>query len=322
VQYTVSASGDIAGYERIHVEPETSITLSQIDKEDITATIEQKIVDFRPNNWDETFTETDGRLKSTDKGAKDPINATGTITANGITAGTWYGTFNFNIEIIGYMDFTLTASTYSMTGLPTSNCGDLVVPETFMYEGKYYKTVAIGAYAFKNCNGLTSITLPDTVTRIKTNAFTSMNQYTNAFSLVVPGSVKTIEGSAFYDCKELKSITFSEGLTSIGSTAFYNCRGLQEVELPSTLTSMGNHVFCWSINIKTVYIPSSVKSIVSQTASVSTFQGDANVKVYCEPSSKPSGWQTYWNYYDDTNTVETHWGVTREQYKQIVAENQ
>lgn len=49
--------------------------------------------------------------------------------------------------------------------------GDVVVPATVTYEGKQYTVTSIGQRAFYECNDLTSVELPNTVTSIGENAF-------------------------------------------------------------------------------------------------------------------------------------------------------
>ncbi len=56
---------------------------------------------------------------------------------------------------------------------------------------------SIGNYAFRDCSGLTSVTIPNSVT--------------------------SIGRSAFYNCNGLTSVTIPNSVTSIGKEAFYGC---------------------------------------------------------------------------------------------------
>ena len=75
----------------------------------------------------------------------------------------------------------------------------------------------IGAYAFYECSGLTSIAIPNSVTDIGYNTFYSCSSLT---SITIPNSVTSIGGSAFYGCSNLTSITIPNSVTSIGINAF------------------------------------------------------------------------------------------------------
>ena len=113
----------------------------------------------------------------------------------------------------------------------------------------------IGEEAFANCASLKEITLPgslksfdsafyhsgvETLTvseGIKTIAY---NSFCGAKirKLVLPNGVKSIDSDAFYDCAELESVTFSEGLEEIRAGAFGGTNKLTSVTLPATVKSI------------------------------------------------------------------------------------
>ena len=67
--------------------------------------------------------------------------------------------------------------------------------------------------------------------------------------------------------------------------------------------------------LTSIYIQSSVTTISASDYSYSPFNSySSSLKIYCGASSKPSGWGTYWNYYNSSTALSTTWGVTREQY--------
>ncbi|MBQ6507933.1 MAG: leucine-rich repeat protein [Flexilinea sp.] len=74
-------------------------------------------------------------------------------------------------------------------------------------------------------------------------------------------TVTSITDSAFYNHKNLKSVTIPEGVTSIGSSAFSWCQALTEVSIPETVTSIGDAAFSWCTSLKKITIPDSVTSI-------------------------------------------------------------
>ena len=116
---------------------------------------------------------------------------------------------------------------------------------------KNKKAKTIGESAFKKCSSLTSIVIPNSITKINSSTFESCS---NLESVTLPNALTTIESSAFYDCGKLASITLPNTLTKIGSTAFGKCSSLTTITIPDSVTNIGNQAFnqCSSITSITV----------------------------------------------------------------------
>ena len=124
---------------------------------------------------------------------------------------------------------------YSVVGYEGSE-SDVVI--LAMHEG--LPVTSIGQYAFRNCTGLTSITIPDSVTSIGDFAFYNCSGLT---SITIADSVTSIGIYAFSGCIGLTSITIPDSVTSIGISAFYNCSGLTSITIPNSVTSIGDGAF-------------------------------------------------------------------------------
>ena len=74
-------------------------------------------------------------------------------------------------------------------------------------------------------------------------------------------SVTSIGNEAFYYCKNLTSVTISEGVTVIGEHAFDECTSLTSVTIPKSVTSIGEWTFSKCTSLTSVTIPKSVTSI-------------------------------------------------------------
>jgi hypothetical protein len=84
--------------------------------------------------------------------------------------------------------------------------------------------------------------------------------YADLSSYVLPSTVVEINSFAFYNQKELTSISLNEGIETIPQGAFINCKKLREVTLPDSVVSIGTAAFTGS-GVTNVNIPSSVKNI-------------------------------------------------------------
>ena len=94
--------------------------------------------------------------------------------------------------------------------------------------------------AFKDCTEISSIKLPQTLTKIGKTAFAGCTGLT---SISLPANLTEIDWYAFSDCTGLTSISMPANLTKIGLSAFRGCAGLTSISLPTNLTEIGRGAF-------------------------------------------------------------------------------
>jgi len=118
--------------------------------------------------------------------------------------------------------------------------------------------------ALVGCNYLTSITLSNRITSLKSDIFSSDDGYggwVGLTSITIPNSVKSIEEGLFSGCERLTSISLPNSLTAISNQMFMNCKSLTSITIPNSVTSIGESAFYGCTSLTSITIPGSVKSI-------------------------------------------------------------
>lgn len=176
--------------------------------------------------------------------------------------------------------------------------GDLIIPDSVTYHGVSYAVTALSEISillgdgpdgswydivgcFESCSGLTSVTIPNTVTSIGDNAFAWCSGLT---SVTIPNSVTSIGYHAFRSVHHIEyygsatggpwgawsmngvtendfvytdstkhylisyfgaggAVTIPSTVDTIGRGTFYGCHGLTSVTIPDGVSSIGNSAF-------------------------------------------------------------------------------
>lgn len=96
------------------------------------------------------------------------------------------------------------------------------------------------------------------VTAVADNAFSSLFERIDIFSITLPDTVVSIGSYAFASCTKLTSVGLGNGLTSIGSNAFSNCESLTEIDLGDSLVTIEFCAFSDCTSLKEITFPASL----------------------------------------------------------------
>ena len=171
---------------------------------------------------------------------------------------------NLFADILEHTDGQLTylyypsENTAYVSSVSNDASGAVNIPGSILIDGKPYTVVSIGMGAFKGCNGVTSVTISNGVSKIGNSAF---YYCAGLSSVTIPNSVTRIGTAALSGCIALTSVTIPNSVTRIENYTFDNCINLTSITIPNSVTSIGKYAFYRCENLPSITIPNSVTSI-------------------------------------------------------------
>jgi hypothetical protein len=98
----------------------------------------------------------------------------------------------------------------------------------------------LGGEAFFDCTGLTSVTIPDSITNMGDGAFAECSKLK---SVTIPDSITIIGENTFSGCAALSGITLPKSIVSIEDGAFEYCGALTSITISESVTNIGLAAF-------------------------------------------------------------------------------
>lgn len=129
---------------------------------------------------------------------------------------------------------------------------------TFGFKSLITKCISIDTNAFRDCQQLQTLNIPNSVITIGEAAFRNCLLLQ---TVTIPDSVTTIGKSAFHNCILLKTLTIGDSVSTIQENAFRECKLLQTLTLPDSVISIGKAAFRGCVLLNTVTFGNSVETI-------------------------------------------------------------
>ncbi len=155
-------------------------------------------------------------------------------------------------------DKSTKTGTVSVEAVSKRISGDIVIPESIENDEYTYLVTILPDSAFRECNRLESIIIPNSVTIIQNYAFSGCRSLT---SIIISDNITSINEYTFENCNSLTDITIPDGVVLIGNSAFNYCSSLTSITMPDSVTSIGDSAFMLCKSLASITIPDSVNYI-------------------------------------------------------------
>lgn len=204
--------------------------------------------------------------------------------------------------------------------------GALVIPSSVTYNGQTYTVTAIGLDAFWGCEGITSVTIHDSLTTIDEAAFAFCSSLTTA---TIGEGVTHLGRGAFFDCRSLTRVEFNavncttnnanifeyydsinftfSNNTSLTEVVFGNnvqripgkllsyCDGISSLTIPASVTSLGVNVITGCNNLADIFaLPATAPQLDNRAFN----NANANITIHV-PCGSLASYMSTWSYFSD-----------------------
>lgn len=173
-------------------------------------------------------------------------------------------------ELYSSVDGVLFSGGTFLVRYPAGKSGEYVVPDG---------TKVIGNYAFSNCESLTSVTLPETVSDVQDYAFQNCRKLENIYGEI---SLATAQHT-FEGCQQLKNLEISPNLqtsSNIDNLEIYACSNLEQLNFAENAILSGRIDIQENSQLKELHFPesSSAELIISRCNALEEITLPANAK--------------------------------------------
>lgn len=219
-----------------------------------------------------------------------------------------------------YFDYLVTGGKATLTRYHTDQYGANLPGSVGPAPTYPYPLVAIGPDAFRDCNRVTWLGLPRSMTSIHASAFDdcpnlehlSVDAANPVYSVsgwvlynkaktglircpegfagecVIPATVRAIGAGAFQNCRRLGWAGMPAGVRTIGDYAFRGCDNLQYLRLPASFVALGSGAFADCTELKGLLFEGNAPGYLHPGGELGMFNSDSQTTVFVPQGS--TGW--------------------------------
>lgn len=195
--------------------------------------------------------------------------------------GTW---FKYTV-IEGSVNGLPAVSVAKIDNVAKTLKGDIVVPETVEFDGMTYAVASVAESGFANCDKITSVKLPATVTTVNKLAFDFNVSLTNLPEM--PG-VRVIGTNAFRGCTAMREAVLPETLTTLGALAF-EFSALESVTIPASVSTINYAPFGQCSSLKQLVVDSGNANYCVRNGALCTTDGKTLIDASAAQAFAPNG---------------------------------
>ncbi len=159
--------------------------------------------------------------------------------------------YNYSSEIntLGSIEYVISENEIRIIGCDPEAQGEIDIPS----EIDGFPVTVIDKSAFENCTGVISVSIPSTVNRIYSYAFSK----SGITEITIPEGIEVLAERTFYSCSELADVNLPTSLKTIERNAFSWCEALEYIEIPASVETIGDWAFSFA-GLKSVVVPDGI----------------------------------------------------------------
>ena len=153
----------------------------------------------------------------------------------------------------GEMDNYMVVTEEGFVTGTTAPWEEMLIDTVIIEEG----VTSVGDYAFAYCDEVKQVSLPETLTYLGIEAFTSCS----ITEVELPDAISMIELNTFLSCRNLQKVKLPAGLRCIPFGMFQRCSALRDITLPESVETVENDAFAGCTSLEELRIPAALTDI-------------------------------------------------------------
>lgn len=153
----------------------------------------------------------------------------------------------------GEMDNYMVVTEEGFVTGTTAPWEEMLIDTVIIEEG----VTSVGDYAFAYCDEVKQVSLPETLTYLGIEAFTSCS----ITEVELPDAISMIELNTFLSCHHLQKVKLPAGLRCIPFGMFQRCSALRDITLPESVETVENDAFAGCTSLEELRIPAALTDI-------------------------------------------------------------